>query len=159
MFTPPKYILAPYVPTPIEVVEHMVRIAGVQASDTAYDLGCGDGRVLIHSAATCGARGVGVDIEPYWVEQSRLNAALAGVSELVQFECRDALEVDLAPATVVFLYLVHWSTQLVASHLLNRVRPGTRIVSHGFPIEAFPTATDSFVDATGTPRRVFLWKT
>ncbi len=159
MFIPPKYILAPYVPTPLEVVERMVRIADVQASDTAYDLGCGDGRVLINAAATRGAKGVGVDIEPYWIEQSRLNASLAGVSELVRFECGDALAVDLAPATVVFLYLVHWSTQLVASHLLNHVRPGTRIVSHSFPIEAFPTATDSFVDAEGTLRTVFLWKT
>lgn len=151
-------LLAPDVPTPPDVVERMIRLARVTPADTVYDLGCGDGRVVIAAAATCGARGVGVDIDAASVERSRANAARAGVSEFVRFEHCDALSIDLAPATVVFLYLLHSSTPYVAAHLLRHVRPGTRIVSHTFAIEFMrPAAVDSFVDAAGTPRAIHLW--
>lgn len=96
----PRYILAPYVPTPPEVVEQMIRLADVQPADMVYDLGCGDGRLAIAAAASRGARCLAVDVEQYWVEQSRINAAAAGVSHLVQFEHCDATELDLRPATL-----------------------------------------------------------
>lgn len=157
MTPPPRYILAPYVPTTADVVERMVRLAEVGLGDFVYDLGCGDGRLAIAAAAR-GARAFGVDIEPYWVEQSRGNALAAGVAGLARFEQGDALAVDLRLATVVFLYLVHWSTQLVARELLGQCAPGTRVVSNGFPFEVVAaTAIDSFVDAAGQSRALHLW--
>ena len=156
-YQPPPYVLAPFVPTPIEVVERMLSLCSAGPADTVFDLGCGDGRVLI-AAAGRGCRGVGVDIEPYWVEQSRANAERAGVAHLLTFRVQDALATDLSDASVVFLYLVHWSTQLLASRLLGQVRPGTRVVSHGFPIESLaPDATHSVADAAGVVHRLYLW--
>jgi SAM-dependent methyltransferase len=158
MYEPPPYVLAPFVPTPREVVERMLALASVDASDTVFDLGCGDGRVLIGAAASRGCRGVGVDIEPYWVERSRANAELAGVAHLLTFHVRDALSTDLSDASVVFLYLVHWSTQLMAARLFQQVSPGTRVVSHGFPIDSLaPHATHSVADESGVFHHLYLW--
>jgi SAM-dependent methyltransferase len=150
------YILAPYVPTPPDVVERMLRLADVGPSDVVFDLGCGDGRVVIAAAGSTGAHGVGVDIEPYWVELARANATAAGVSHLTRFDQQDALAVDLTPATVVFLYLVHWSTQMLAARILAQVADGTRIVSHSFPIAGLGARTDTFIDASGTQRSLHL---
>lgn len=152
-----RYILAPYMATPPEVVARMVELADVRATDCVYDLGCGDGRLLIEAARARGAAGLGVDIEPYWVEQSRLNASQAGVSGLTRFELQDALEVELAPATVVFLYLVQWSTQRVLERLLRYCAPGTRIVSHSFGFDTvLDSATEVFVDHAGNSRSLHL---
>ena len=153
----PRYVLAPYLPTPKEVVDRMIALAGVQPHDVVYDLGCGDGRLVI-GAARLGARGLGVDIEPYWVEQSRTNADLAGVADLARFEHADAMHFDLTPATVVFLYLVDWSTRRISRELVKRCTPGTRVVSHSFAFTEFPAArTESFVDADGRTRSIHLW--
>jgi 2-polyprenyl-3-methyl-5-hydroxy-6-metoxy-1,4-benzoquinol methylase len=155
----PRYILANYVPTPPEVVEHMIRLADVQSGDMVYDIGCGDGRIAIAAAAR-GARCLGVDVEAYWVEQSRQNALAAGVSHLAQFEHCDATELDLRPANVVFLYLVHWSTQRLADAIGQQCAPGTRVVSHSFPFAKVPAVkTESLVDAEGQTRHVHLWVT
>ena len=155
---PPRYILAPYVATPPEVVEQMVSLADVQPGDIVYDLGCGDGRLAIAAATARGARSLGVDIEPYWVEESRRNAIAAGVSHLAQFEDGDALGLDLRPATVVFLYLVNWSTQMLADAILQQCAPGTRVVSHSFLFgPERPTRTESLVDATGNTHYLHLW--
>lgn len=152
-----RYILAPYLATPPEVVARMVELADVRATDCVYDLGCGDGRLLIEAARARGAAGLGVDIEPYWIEQSRLNASQAGVSDLARFELQDALEVDFAPATVVFLYLVQWSTQRVLERLLRYCAPGTRIVSHSFGFDTvLESITEVFVDQAGNPRSLHL---
>lgn len=154
----PRLILAPYMPTPTEVVERLLDVAGVHASDCVYDLGCGDGRVVIAAAQLRGARGVGVDIEPYWVEQSQRNAVMAGVAGRVQFTVQDALTVDLTPATVVFLYLVEWSTQLLAPLIAKQVAPGTRLLSLSFPLVVWPAASViTFPDAAGQQRTLYLW--
>lgn len=151
-------LLAPYAPTPPDVVDRMIRLAAVQSTDTVYDLGCGDGRLVIAAASQCGARGVGIDIDAALIDQSRINAARAGVADLVRFEQGDAFGVDCSPATVVFLYLLHTTTPLVMAHLLRQVRPGTRIVSHTFTVEFLtPIAVDAFVDAAGTARAIHLW--
>lgn len=135
----------------------MLRLANIQPSDRVYDLGCGDGRLVIAAAKDRGASGVGVDIEPYWIEQSQINASLAGVSHLVHFEQRDALTVDLTDASVIFLYLVHWSTQLIASHIRAHAPLGTRVVSHSFPIQgSTQAATESVVLPSGERHTVFL---
>jgi ribosomal protein L11 methylase PrmA len=140
------------------VVERMLRLANVQSTDVVYDLGCGDGRLVIAAAKTHASRGVGVDLDAQLVEEARRNAARERVAELVRFEQCDALSVDLAPATVVFLYLLHSSMPIVAAHLLRHVRPGTRVVSHSFDVPFLkPTAVDAFMDAAGTPRAIHLW--
>jgi len=153
----PRYILAPFVPTPPEVVERMLDLAGVTSADVVYDLGCGDGRVVI-AAAKRGARAVGFDIEPHWVEESRRNAAAAGVSDLASFELQDALSADLSAATVVMLYLVEWSTRMLDEKLAAELLPGARIVSHSFGMGDRPAEkTEQWVDATGQSRTLRLW--
>jgi 2-polyprenyl-3-methyl-5-hydroxy-6-metoxy-1,4-benzoquinol methylase len=155
--SPPRYILAPFVPTPPEVVERMLDLAGVTSADMVYDLGCGDGRIAI-AAAKRGARAHGVDIEAHWVGESQRNAAAAGVGELASFELRDALSVDLSPATVVMLYLVEWSTRMLDEKLAAELRPGARIVSHSFGMGDRPAEkTEQWVDSTGQSRTLRLW--
>lgn len=156
-FIAPRYILAPYVATADDVVERMLDLAGVEPADVVFDLGCGDGRLAI-AAARRGARAYGVDIEAWWVEQARLNAEAAGVADRAHFELRDAMDVDTSSASVVVLYLVHWSTQRMAAELLEHCAPGTRIVSNGFPFEGCAgTRTQSIIDATGQSRDLHLW--
>src|SRR6267143_474680 len=101
MTAPQRYILAPYVATPADVVDRMLRLAEVTNKDLVYDLGCGDGRMVIAAAKDFGARGVGVDIEPYWIEESMRKAKKAGVEHLTTFRVEDAMSVDLSPASVV----------------------------------------------------------
>jgi SAM-dependent methyltransferase len=153
-----RHILAPYVPTPCEVVHRMLDLAELTAEDVVYDLGCGDGRIVIEAAKRYGARGVGLDIEPYWIEQAQRNARTAGVEALVRFEHADAMAVDLGPATVVTLYLVHWSMQLVGAMLAGRARVGTQVVSHNFEVEGWtPGRTASVTDGDGNSHRVYRW--
>lgn len=155
--SPPRYILAPYVPTPPEVVERMLDLAGVTSADVVYDLGCGDGRIVI-AAARRGARAIGVDIEPHWVSEAAKNAAAAGVSGRTEFAVQDALALDLSPATVVMLYLVEWSTRMLDEKLAQELRPGARIVSHSFGMGDRPAEkTEQWVDATGQARTLRLW--
>lgn len=155
--SPPRYVLAPFVPTPPEVVERMLDLAGVTSSDVVYDLGCGDGRVVI-AAAKRGARAVGVDIETHWVEEARKAAAFAGVADRASFELQDALTMDLSPATVVMMYLVEWSTRMFDDKLAAELRPGARIVSHTFGMGDRPAEkTEQWVDSTGTVRTLRLW--
>jgi SAM-dependent methyltransferase len=155
--SPPRYVLAPYVPTPPEVVERMLDLAGVTGADTLYDLGCGDGRIVI-AAARRGARAVGVDIEAHWVSEAAKNAAAAGVSGRASFELQDALTVDLSPATVVMLYLVEWSTRMLDAKLAAELRPGARIVSHSFGMGDRPAEkTEQWIDSTGESRTLRLW--
>jgi cyclopropane fatty-acyl-phospholipid synthase-like methyltransferase len=154
----PLYILAPFVPTPQDVVERMLQIADVASRDIVYDLGCGDGRVVITAAKEYGARGVGVDIEPHWVAESQSNAKNVGVEHLVMFHLEDALSVDLSRATVVALYLMHWSTLKLFPIIKSRVKPGTRIVSHNFSMGDWPPAkTEKFTDASGAVHTLYLW--
>lgn len=157
MSGPPRYILAPYLATPPEVVDRMLDVAGVRETDCVYDLGCGDGRVVI-AAARRGARGVGIDIESYWVAESNRNAAAAGVADRVRFAAEDALSVDLVPATVVFLYLVEWSTRLIVPRVAEQVAPGTRVVSLSFALGTNPPAqVVTFPDSAGRERTLHLW--
>jgi|SRR6185436_5323146 len=153
-----RHILAPYVATPYEVVDRMLELAEVTAEDVVYDLGCGDGRIVVEAAKRYGARGVGVDIEPYWIEQARGNAQAAGVEALVRFEDADALEVDLGQATVIMLYLVPWSMQRVGTLLAERAHAGTRVVSHNFEVEGWvPERTASMTDEEGSSHKLYLW--
>ena len=151
-------ILGPYVATPPEVVARMLGIAGVNSRDVVYDLGCGDGRICIEAAKEFGARAVGVDIEPYWIERARADAEAAGVSGLATFHVGDACHWEVGDATVITFYLTRWSTQVMAREVLSRARVGTRVVSHSYLIQGRePERQEEVVDAQGDRRRVFMW--
>lgn len=136
-FTPNVRILqrqldVPYVPTPQLVVERMLEIAKVDRQDLVYDLGSGDGRLVITAAQKYGARGVGIDINPRRIQEAKANAKEAGVTDLVEFRQQDLFETDLSNATVVTLYLLPAVNLKLRPKLLKELKPGTRIVSHAF---------------------------
>jgi SAM-dependent methyltransferase len=151
--------LAPYVPTPEDVVERMLTLADVRTGDVVYDLGCGDGRIPI-AAAKRGARGVGIDIDPRRIEESNANARTAGVEKLVEFRLQDALTVDVSPATVVTLYLLSSSNAKLRPILTRQLKPGSRIVSHAFSMgpEWPADKVDRFASARGDEVTLYLWK-
>jgi len=151
--------LAPYVPTPDDVVERMLQLAEVGKSDLVYDLGCGDGRIVIAAAKKYGARGVGVDIDPQRIAESQTNAKKAGVEQLVSFELQDAMTADVSKATVVTLYLLSTSNLKLRPLLTKQLKPGARIVSHHFPMGDWePAKVEQFNDSRGISRTLYLWK-
>ena len=147
-------ILAPFVPTPHDVVDRMLLLAEVTAADTVYDLGCGDGRIIVAAARKYGARGVGVDVEPGMMEITLENIARAGVRDLVEFRLQDAQTVDLRPATVVMLYLVEWSTARFQSVILRTCAPA-RVSSRTVLQCTFPKSQRS---TPSNLRTLFLWR-
>ena len=151
--------LAPFVPTPYDVVNRMLTLAGVTQDDVVYDLGCGDGRIVITAAERFGARGVGVDIDPQRIAESNANAERAGVQHLVRFIEQDALAVDVSEATVVTLYLLSSSNAKLRPILTRQLQPGARIVSHAFGMGDWePDVTDRFEDERGNSRTLYLWR-
>lgn len=151
--------LAPYVPTPQDVVERMLELAAVTKDDVVYDLGCGDGRLVITAAKKYGARGVGLDIDPERIAESQANAKAAGVEHLVTFRLQDALTADVTPATVVTLYLLSSSNLKLRPLLTRQLRPGARIVSHAFSMGDWPPEkVETFTDANGSTRTIYLWR-
>ena len=116
--------LAPYVPTPYDVVNRMLELAGVTRDDVVYDLGCGDGRIVITAAERFGARGVGIDYDPERIAEANANAARRGVDDLVTFIHQDAMEADVSEATVVTLYLLSSSNRRLRPILTRQLRAG-----------------------------------
>lgn len=152
--------LAPYVPTPSDVVDRMLTLAKVGPRDVVYDLGCGDGRIVIAAAQKFGARGVGVDIDANLINQAEANARSAGVDRRVKFLVQDAMTVDVSDATVVTLYLLSASNVKLRPILTRQLRRGARIVSHSFAMGDWePEVVDTFRDANGTSRTLYLWTT
>jgi SAM-dependent methyltransferase len=152
--------LAPYVPTPADVVERMLTLAKVGPRDVVYDLGCGDGRIVIAAAQKFGARGVGVDIDANLINQAEANAKAAGVERRVKFVVQDAMTVDVSDATVVSLYLLSASNVKLRPILTRQLRRGARIVSHSFAMGDWePEVVDTFRDVNGTSRTLYLWTT
>ena len=151
--------LAPYVPTPDDVVDRMLTFAKVTRKDVVYDLGCGDGRIVIAAAKKYGARGIGVDIDPERINESIANARMAGVEKLVTFKLQDALKTDVSEATVVTLYLLSFANLQLRPLLQKQLKPGARIVSHNFGMGNWePDEIDSFRDASGGTRTLYLWR-
>lgn len=152
--------LAPYVPTPQDVVDRMLELAGVKKGDVVYDLGCGDGRIPITAAQKYGARGVGVDIDPERIAEANANAAKAGVTGLVSFKLQDAMTTDLTEATVVTLYLLSASNLRLRPILTRQLKPGARIVSHTFGMGDWQAdKVDTFTDQGGRVQTLYLWTT
>jgi SAM-dependent methyltransferase len=150
--------LAPYVPSPQEVVLRMLQLAKVTKDDLVYDLGCGDGRIVIAAAKVYGARGVGVDIDPQRIAEANANARLAGVQHLVEFRLQDAMATDVSPATVVTTYLLSASNLKLRPMLTKALKPGSRIVAHAFSFGDWtPEKVDTFTDSAGSQRTLYLW--
>jgi tRNA A58 N-methylase Trm61 len=143
-----------YMPTPTEVVAAMLQMAKVGKGDVVFDLGSGDGRVVIAAVKEFGAaRGVGVEIDPVHVQEARANARRAGVSDRVEFRRQDLFEADLRDATVVTLYLGEYVNLRLRPKLLAELKAGTRVVSHAFDMGDW--TADETRRVSG--RDVFLW--
>ncbi|WP_114749404.1 SAM-dependent methyltransferase [Pleomorphovibrio marinus] len=142
-----------YVPTRQEVVEAMLDLANVTESDIVYDLGCGDGRIVIAAARKYGAQGTGIDIDPKRIEESNANATQAGVTDKVKFVEANLFESDISEATVVTLYLLGSLNQRLRPILMEQLKPGTRIVSHAFDMGDWKPEKQIEVDGA----RVYMW--
>jgi SAM-dependent methyltransferase len=151
----PEQVLinAPFVTTADEVVDAMLELAGVKSSDVVYDLGCGDGRIVIAAAKKYGAHGVGIDINPDRIKEARENARASGVEHLVRFEEKDLFKSDFHEATVVTLYLLMDLNLRLRPKLLQDLKPGSRIVSHDFAMGDWKP--DKVKEIAGA--RLLLW--
>ena len=150
----------PFVPTPERVMNKMLELTQPTAADVVYDLGCGDGRIVVTAAKRYGARGVGVDIDPQRIAEANANAKQAGVAHLVTFKLQDAMTTDLSDATVVTLYLLSSSNLKLRPMLTKQLKPGARIVSHAFSMGDWqPDKVDTFTDTASRSRTLYLWKT
>jgi ubiquinone/menaquinone biosynthesis C-methylase UbiE len=127
----------PFVPTPVEVVDKMLELAEVKNGDVVYDLGSGDGRIVIRAAKKYGARGVGIEMDSSLIDKARKSAKAEGVGHLVEFRVEDALKTDISAASVVTLYMLPWFNQAIKPNLQKHLRPGARIVAHDFGIEGW----------------------
>ena len=144
----------PYVPTPEEVVAEMLRMAKVTKDDVVYDLGCGDGRIVVTAAKEHGARGVGVDIDPQRIKESNENAEKAGVTDRVKFVTDDLFKMDFSEATVLTLYLLTSVNAKLKPKILD-LKPGTRVVSHAFDMGDWEPDQQTTVKPGG--QSVFFW--
>jgi cyclopropane fatty-acyl-phospholipid synthase-like methyltransferase len=154
LFVPPALARdVPFVPTPERVVEKMLEVAKVGPKDVVYDLGSGDGRIVIAAAKKHGARAVGIDIDPERIKEARDNARRAGVSDRVEFRQEDLFKADFSEATVVTMYLLTGVNQRLRPKLLAELKPGTRLVSHAFDMGDWkPTQTHKVGTST-----VYYW--
>lgn len=149
----PDELDVPYVPTPESVVEKMLDMAAVTGSDLVYDLGCGDGRIVIAAAKERGARGVGIDLDPERIRESKENAREARVTDRVMFVRQDLYNTDLRDATVVTLYLLPSVNLEIRPKLFKELKPGTRVVSHDFDMGEW--TADQIAEVDGS--MVYFW--
>jgi SAM-dependent methyltransferase len=150
--------LAPYVATPMSVVERMLELAGVGAEDVVYDLGCGDGRIVVAAADRYGARGVGVDLDPRRIQEAKRLAKTAGVEALVDFRVEDATTTDFSGATVLTLYLLPESNELLRPIMERRLAAGARVVSHEYEIPGWtPLHEEAVLENGGAEHYLYLY--
>ncbi len=148
----------PFVPTPAEVVAEMLRLAEVRAGDVLYDLGCGDGRIVIAAAKRFGVKAVGIDIDPVRIKESNDNAAKAGLAGKVRFVQQNLFEADFKDATVVTMYLLTSVNLRLRPKLLAELKPGTRLVSHSFEMAEWrPDKTTVVATSFGDQHDVHFW--
>ncbi len=142
-----------YEPSPQNVVERMLKLANVHKGDVVYDLGCGDGRIVITAAKQFGATGVGIDINPIRIKESLQNAHKAGVIDRVTFSIGDLFTADIQEATVVALFLSHSVNLKLRPKLLRELKPGTRVVSYYWDMDDWKP--DKRIEVDGDP--IYLW--
>lgn len=153
--------LAPYVPTPMVVVEKMLELGQVDTDDILFDLGCGDGRLVITAARKYGTRGVGIDIDPQRIEESNRAAREAGVEALVEFRLQDVMKADFSAATLVVLYLLPESNEILRPLLEAQLKPGTPVISHNYSIPGWEKNEINYLtlqDGTGQEHTIYVYK-
>lgn len=141
----------------MDVVEVMLRLAEVKEGDVVYDLGCGDGRIVIAAVRARGARGVCVDIDPRRIAESRENAHQAGVADRIRFLNQDLFATDIGDATVVMLFLLPEFNLKLRPKLWRELKPGTRIVSHWHDMGDWAPQETVRVSSGGRERPIYLW--
>jgi SAM-dependent methyltransferase len=150
----PARLDVPYVPTPQDVVDRMLEMGRVGKNDVLYDLGCGDGRIVVTAAKVRGARGTGIDLDPVRIAEARENAKRAGVADRVDFKVGDLFQADVSPATVVTLYLLPSVNLKLRPRLWQQLKVGTRVVSHAFDMgPEWPAEKKDEVDG----RTIYFW--
>ena len=152
-----KPLDVPYVPTKEPIVDRMLQMANVKPGDVLYDLGCGDGRIVIAAAKRFGIRGVGIDIDPQRIAEAQENARKAGVSDRVKFIEGDLFDADIKEATVMTLYLLPEVNLRLRPKLLSELRPGTRIVSHNYDMGDWKPEQTAKLTVDGTEHVVYSW--
>src|SRR5688572_13145796 len=151
--------IAPFVPTPHEVVSRMLELAEIKQGDVLYDLGSGDGRIVVAAAKKFGIRAVGFEIDPVLVKDSRQIIKRAGLEELVEIRERDIRTVDFSPASVVTMYLYPAANLRLRPVLMRELKPGSRVISHDFGMGSWkPDHMERLRDTAGHSRTIYRWR-
>lgn len=151
-------LMAPFVPTPELVVQRMLELAELKPTDTVYDLGSGDGRILFTAAQMFDVSAVGIEISETLVTQTRAQAEVLGLSEQITVLQEDLLQADLSKATVVTVYLLNSSNEQLRPKLEKELQPGSRVISHDFQFKGWTPAATEEVDGSGRTHRIYLYK-
>lgn len=150
--------IVPYVPTPQEVVDRMLELAQVKKGDVVYDLGSGDGRIVVTAAKKYGVRAIGFEIDPERIKESHENIKKAGVGHLVEIRQQDIRMVDLSPAAVLTMYLLPEVNLMIRPNIWKQMKPGSRVVSHDFDMGDWkPLKVENIKDASGWDHTLYLW--
>jgi hypothetical protein len=156
---PAARYIAPYVQTPLDVVDRMLDLAVIGAGDVLYDLGAGDGRIVLAASATYGIRAVGYEIDPDLVADARESIGRAGVGHLAEIRAHDILAADLSGATVFTVYLTPGANVRLRPRILAHAPRGARVVSHEFGMGVWrPAQVERMHDAHGVPHTLYLWR-
>jgi tRNA G37 N-methylase Trm5 len=150
--------IVPYVPTPQEVVDRMLELAQVKKGDVVYDLGSGDGRIVVTAAKKYGVKAIGFEIDPQRIKESHENIKKAGVEQLVEIRQQDIRTVDLSGATVLTMYLLPEVNLMIRPNIWKQMKPGSRIVSHDFDMGDWkPLKTENIKDGSSWDHTLYLW--
>jgi hypothetical protein len=151
--------LAPFVPTPQDVVDRMLELAELRKGDVLYDLGSGDGRIVVSAAVKYGVKAIGFEIDPVLVKESREAIRRAGLDHLAEIREQDIRTVDFSPATVLSLYLYPAANLRLRSAILSQMQPGSRVLSHDFAMGDWkPERVERITDSMGLSRTIYRWR-
>ena len=151
--------IVPYVPTPQEVVDRMLELAQVKKGDVVYDLGSGDGRIVVTAAKKYGVKAIGFEIDPQRIKESHENIKKAGVEKLVEIRQQDIRTVDLSQASVLTMYLLPEVNLMIRPNIWKQMKPGSRIVSHDFDMADWkPFKTEYIKDGSSWDHTLYLWQ-
>jgi len=151
--------IVPYVPTPQEVVDRMLELAQVKKGDVVYDLGSGDGRIVVTAAKKFGVKAIGFEIDPERIKESHENIKKAGVEKLVEIRKQDIRTVDLSGASVLTMYLLPDVNLMIRPNIWKQMKPGSRIVSHDFDMGDWkPLKVERFKDGSGWEHTLYFWR-
>ena len=151
--------IVPYVPTPQEVVDRMLELAQVKKGDVVYDLGSGDGRIVVTAAKKYGVKAIGFEIDPQRIKESHENIKKAGVENLVEIRQQDIRTVDLSAANVLTMYLLPEVNLMIRPNIWKQMKPGSRIVSHDFDMADWkPLKTEYIKDGSSWDHTLYLWQ-